>query len=108
MRSRLRVLALLAGILVVAVGAVGCSSSAAQTSGGGGPTRGPVTGTVVVKSGGKVVCVITLSAGRGSCKVSTKGYPAGSTPFTATYSGTKQYKPSTSKPVTVQLGKAAS
>ena len=108
MHPRLRALVLLAGILAVAVGAVGCSSSGARTSGSDGPTRGPVTGTVVVKSGGKVVCVITLSAGRGSCKVSTKAYPAGSTPFTATYSGTKQYKPSTSKPVTVQLNKAAS
>jgi hypothetical protein len=49
---------------------------------------------VVVKRGNKVVCVIKLNAGRGSCTVSTKNYPPGTATFTGTYSGGSGFKPS--------------
>ncbi|HEX6453616.1 MAG TPA: Ig-like domain-containing protein [Trebonia sp.] len=108
MRSRLRVLALLAGILAVVLGGAGCSSGSARLSGSDGAARPPVTGTVVVKSGDKVVCVMKVSNGKGTCKVDTKAYPPGALPLTASYSGTKQYKKSTSKTLNLRLSKPAS
>jgi hypothetical protein len=101
MRSRLRVLVLLAGVLAVAGGSAGCSSS-----GGGGAARAPVTGTVVVKSGGKVVCVMKVSNGAGTCRVDTKRFRPGTVPLTATYGGDKHYKKSTSKPISLRLSRS--
>jgi hypothetical protein len=67
---RVRLLALCVVLLGAALGAAGCSSSGAS-SGSKAPV-GKLGGTVTVKSGGKVVCVITLDQnGTGTCKVST-------------------------------------
>jgi hypothetical protein len=70
------------------LGAAGCSSS-----GGSKATVGPPTGTVTVRSGNKVVCVITLDKnGTGTCKVSTAGYAAGKVTYTGTYNGSTGFK----------------
>jgi len=100
MRPRPAVLG--AALLILALGAAGCSSSVSsgtspvnQPSGGAAGASGrTATGTVVVKRGNKVVCVIKLTAGRGSCKVSTKNYPPGTVTFTGTYNGGTGFKPS--------------
>ncbi|HEY5396817.1 MAG TPA: Ig-like domain-containing protein [Trebonia sp.] len=113
-RYLVRCLALAAVALVGA----GCSSSAlptpssAGTPGSAGPQGAgaagarTATGTVTVRSGGKVVCVMTLVDGKGSCKVSTKDYKPGSVSFTGAYSGGDGLKAATSKPVSVQILKA--
>lgn len=107
MRSRLRALALLAGVLAVVLGGVGCSSGGTQSAANDTRPRPPVTGTVVVKSGGKVVCVMRVANGKGTCTVSTKKYRPGSLPLTASYGGSKQYGKSTSKPLNLRLSKSA-
>src|ERR1700722_5047243 len=90
---RVRALALCVVLIGVALGAVGCSSSGASPS-GGKPHVGPPTGTVTVRSGNKVVCVITLDqSGKGTCKVSTAGYAPGKVTYTGTYNGGTGYKP---------------
>ena len=38
--------------------------------------------------------MIKLTAGRGSCKVSTRNYPPGTVTFTGTYNGGTGFKPS--------------
>jgi hypothetical protein len=96
---RPRTVVLGAALLILALGAAGCSSSASSGASpvnhpAGGAGGRPATGTVVVKKGNKVVCVITLNAGRGSCKVSTKDYPPGTVTFTGTYSGGAGFTPS--------------
>lgn len=96
---RPRLVALGAALLILALGAAGCTSSASQgTSPVNQSTAGasgrPATGTVVVKRGNKVVCVIKLKAGRGSCNVSTRDYAAGTVTFTGTYTGGPGFKPS--------------
>ena len=87
-----------------ALGAVGCSSSgtpsAGATSGASAPgaassgkaPAGQPTGTVTVRSGGKVVCVIALDKnGTGTCKV-TAGSAPGKVTYTGTYSGGSGFK----------------
>jgi len=88
-----------AALLMLALGAAGCTSSgspgtSAANHATGGTSGRPATGTVVVKRGNKVVCVIKLNAGRGSCTVSTKNYPPGTVTFTGTYSGGSGFKTS--------------
>jgi hypothetical protein len=88
-----------AALFMLALGAAGCTSSASPgTSPVNHPAAGasgrPATGTVVVKRGNKVVCVIKLKAGRGSCSVSTRDYAAGTVTFTGTYSGGSGFLPS--------------
>jgi hypothetical protein len=74
-------------------------------AGTGGRTA---TGTVTVKdAGGKVVCVITLKGGKGSCKVSTLNYAPGTVKFSASYNGGARFKPSRSSTVSLKLLKAA-
>ena len=97
MRPRLIVLG--AALLMLALGAVGCTSSASPGTSPvnhstGGASRSPATGTVVVKRGNKVVCVIKLKAGKGSCTVSTKNYPPGTVTFTGSYTGGGGFRPS--------------
>ena len=96
---RPRTVVLGAALLILALGAAGCTSSVSSGASpvnhpAGGAGGRPATGTVVVKKGNKVVCVITLNAGRGSCKVSTKDYPPGTVTFTGTYSGGSGFKTS--------------
>jgi hypothetical protein len=91
--------------VAVALTATACSAAASNSPGtnqpGGadrlpaaGADRLPATGTVTVKVGSKVVCVMTVKAGKGTCKVSTADYKPGTVRFDATYSGGAGYKPS--------------
>jgi hypothetical protein len=102
---RVRPLALCVVLLGAALGAAGCSSSgtpapgassgtpAAGASSSGKAPVGKPAGTVTVRSGGKVVCVITLDKnGTGTCKVSTANYTPGKVTFTGTYDGSSQVK----------------
>ena len=101
-------------LAALALVAAGCSSgalptpSSAGTPGSAGTqhagaTVHTATGTVTVTSHGKVVCVITLKDGTGSCKVSTKGEKPGSVSYTGSYSGGGGLNPTKSKPVSVQI-----
>jgi hypothetical protein len=83
-------MALLIGAVL---GVAGCSSS------GGKAAAGPPAGTVTVRSGTKVVCVITLKNGTGQCKVGTAGYTPGKVTYTGTFNGTVSGK--------VGIGKAS-
>jgi hypothetical protein len=78
--------ALGAALLTLALGATACSS-AATGSASTDQAAGPASGTVTVKAGGKVVCVMTIKAGKGSCKVNTAAYAAGTLKFVGTYGG---------------------
>ena len=115
---RFRRLVLSAVVLATAAGAVGCSASGSVVATG---TQAPGTsttagsqatgvagtsapGTMTVRSGGQVVCVITIKAGKGTCKVSTAQLAAGKITYTGTY-GTAGSKPVTAT-TTLQLGKA--
>jgi hypothetical protein len=90
---RVRPLVLCVVLLGAALGAAGCSSSAPGASSSGKAAVGKPTGTVTVRSGGKVVCVITLDKnGTGTCKVSTANYTPGKVTFTGTYSGSTGFK----------------
>jgi hypothetical protein len=113
---RVRPFVLCVVLVGAALGAAGCSSSgpsspgapsssAASSSGAGASSNGagasssgkaPVGkpgGTVTVRSGGKVVCVITLDKnGTGTCKVSTAGYAPGKVTYTGTYNGSTGFK----------------
>jgi hypothetical protein len=78
-------------LLAAALGAAGCSSSGAS-SGSKAPVGKP-GGTVTVRSGGKVVCVITLNKnGTGTCKVSTANHAPGKYTFTGTYKSSGGFK----------------
>jgi hypothetical protein len=82
------------------------SSTAAPGSTVAGSGHLPANGTVTVKSGGKVVCVMTIKNGKGTCKVSTKDYKPGSTvTYTGFYSGGGGLRKSESQPLQVQLVK---
>jgi hypothetical protein len=51
---------------------------------------------VTIRSGGKVVCVITLDKnGTGKCTVGTAGYTPGKVTFTGTYPGSARFKAGT-------------
>ena len=102
---RVRPLVLCVVLLGAALGTAGCSSSGTPSAGAvsgtsapGGSSSGkaPVGkpgGTVTVKSGGKVVCVITLDKnGTGTCKVSTAGYAPGKVTYAGTYNGGSGFK----------------
>jgi Bacterial Ig-like domain (group 3) len=111
-------------LAAVALVAMGCSSSAfpAPSPAGtrpAGSVQGPqpvgsagaaarltATGTVTVRSGGKVICVMTIKNGKGTCTVSAKNYKPGTVSFTGAYSGGNGMKASTSKPLSVRLQKA--
>ena len=101
---RVRSLVLCVVLLGAALGAAGCSSSGAS-SGSKAPVGKP-GGTVTVKSGGKVVCVITLDKnGTGTCKVSTAAYLPGKVTYTGTYNGGSGFKPGTGSTTVTLLPK---
>src|ERR1700757_948692 len=102
-RSLILCVALLFGAIL---GAAGCSSSAKAPA--ASSTAKP-TGTVTVRSGGKVVCVITLDqSGTGTCKVSTADYAPGKVTFTGTYNGGSRFKTANgSTTLTLQPAKQA-
>ena len=47
-----------------------------------------------MKRGNKVICVIKLKAGKGSCTVNTRNYPPGTVTFTGSYTGGGGFRPS--------------
>ena len=101
---RVRSLVLCVVLLAAALGAAGCSPSGAS-SGGKAPVGKP-GGTVTVKSGGKVVCVITLDkTGTGTCKVSTADYKPGKVTYTGTYNGGSGFKQGTGSTTVTLLPK---
>lgn len=88
---RLRPIVSCVVLLGAALGIAGCSSSG--TPAPGASSGGKPTGTVTVRSGGKVVCVITLDKnGTGTCKVNTANYRPGKVTFTGTYNGSGNFK----------------
>jgi hypothetical protein len=107
---RIRPLVFCVVLLGAALGTAGCSSSGtsapavssnAPGSSSGGPGAsssgkapiGKPGGTVTVRSGNKVVCLIELDEnGTGTCKVSTANYPPGKVTFTGTYNGGGTFK----------------
>jgi hypothetical protein len=65
---------------------------------------GLLAGTVTVRSGSKVVCVITLSNnGTGTCKVGTAGYIPGKVTYTGTYNGGTGYMPGVKSSTTLTI-----
>jgi hypothetical protein len=106
-RHLIRVLggiALAGGCLALAA----CSSSG--SSGAGGATGNaavgvPVkNGTVTVKEGNKVVCVMTVVNGKGTCRVNSSTLPLGANGMTGYYSGAG-YAPARSNQVYVEVVK---
>ncbi|MGO9965179.1 MAG: Ig-like domain-containing protein, partial [Acidimicrobiales bacterium] len=60
------------------------------------------TGTVTIKAPTGTLCVITLSSGKGSCRLSPKKLDARTYSLVATYGGSTNFKGSTSvKTITV-------
>jgi hypothetical protein len=90
-------------VLAMALAAAGCTPAGTHAGAG---DRTP-TGTVTVRASGKVVCVITLKGGSGSCKVNTSAYPSGTVKFSGLYNGGTGSKPSRSDTVSLELEKAA-
>jgi hypothetical protein len=101
---RFRPLVLGTVLLAMGLAAAGCTSAGTHaTAGADGRTP---TGTVTVRASGKVVCVITLKGGNGSCKVNTGAYPPGTVKFSGSYGGGAGSKPSRSDTVSLTLSKA--
>jgi hypothetical protein len=72
--------------VALSLGLTACSAAAGGASTSQAAAGHPA-GTVTVKAGNKVVCVITLKGSTGTCKVNTAAYPPGTLKFTGTYSG---------------------
>ncbi|MHB1777924.1 MAG: Ig-like domain repeat protein, partial [Acidimicrobiales bacterium] len=64
---------------------------------------GTPTGSVVVKSGTKRLCTVTLSGGSGTCSPFAKALPAGADPVVARYTGSTDFRPSTSASATLTV-----
>jgi len=70
-----------------------------------GPTP---TGTVTVKESTTTVCVITLSAGKGSCTLAATQLSGGSYPIVASYNGSGDFESSASAAATLTVAKTTS
>jgi hypothetical protein len=64
-------------------------------------------GTVTVRSSGKVICVMTVANGKGTCKVPAGKFKVGSSKLTGTYNGSGG-KATNSKPVYLNVTEAVS
>jgi hypothetical protein len=72
---------------------------------GAGHAGGPVTGgTVTVKQGNKVICVMKVVNGTGTCQVPAKKIGTGTSQLVGVYKGTG-YRSSQSRPVSVTVTK---
>jgi hypothetical protein len=67
------------------------------------PGTGVPTGYVVVESGTKILCVIHLHRGKGSCSPAAWALARGSYKIVAHYSGDTNFKPSTSNTETLTV-----
>ena len=74
----------------------------------GAPGTGVPTGYVVVESGTKILCVIHLHRGKGSCSPAAWALARGSYKIVARYSGDRNFKPSTSNTETLTVLRHAS
>jgi hypothetical protein len=54
-------------------------------------SAGPPEGTVTVTSGAATICTTTLAAGRGSCALPARRFPAGPVKVTASYNGSSVF-----------------
>ena len=63
-------------------------------------------GTVTIKASATTLCVIKLKSGKGSCMLSPKRLKAGTYHLVATYSGSANYKGSTSAKETLTVAKS--
>jgi len=100
----------------IALAGASLALAACTSSGSTGPSSGVVTvpgqsgggtpvkdGTVTVRgANGKVVCVMTIANGKGTCKVPAKNLAAGSNKLTGTYDGSGN-KTAKSQPVYVTV-----
>ena len=66
------------------------------------------TGTVTVKESTTTLCVITLSASKGSCTLSARKLQVGTYSLVATYGGSADFSGSTSAKETLTIAKATS
>jgi hypothetical protein len=100
---RIRHFALCAVLTVATLASAGCSSGGSHAP---AATTGQFpTGTVTVTSGGKVICVMKVKNGKGTCVMHTNGYAPGSVNLNASYSGGAGYKPGQGS-TTLKLTKA--
>ena len=98
---RVRALALCLVLTGAALGVAGCSSSGTPA---GKPAVKSLAGSVTVRSGNKVVCVIQLNEkGTGTCKVDTTGYAPGKVTYTGTYDGGTGYMPGAKASTTLTI-----
>ena len=89
--------------------AAACLALAACSSGSGGPKADAIpvkTGTVTIKEGNKVLCVMTVANGKGTCAVPASSIGVGTKAIVGDYSG-KGYSPAQSGPVSVTVVKAS-
>jgi hypothetical protein len=63
------------------------------------------TGRVTISESGTALCVITLSSGKGSCRLSAKRLKAGAYRLVATYGGSKDFDRSASAKETLTVVK---
>ena len=81
---------------------VGGSSVGGSAAGAGGvPVK---SGTVTIKEGNKILCVMTVANGKGTCKVPASTMGVGTKTIVGYYSGAG-YKPGQSRPVDVTVVK---
>jgi hypothetical protein len=92
-----------------------CTSSGSPSAGAAAqPNSSPAkvdrvpvkSGTVTVKEGNKVICVMTVVNGKGTCKVAASSIGVGTKSLVGNYSGSG-YKPATSVPLSVSVVKSA-
>jgi hypothetical protein len=95
-----------AAFLTLALDVTACSASASSSS-PDAAARAPATGTVTVKAGNKVVCVMTVKAGQGTCQVNTATYAPGTLKFVASYGGSAGGRPSRAS-ASLRLNRATS
>jgi hypothetical protein len=69
----------------------------------GAPRTGGPTGYVGVKSGTRLLCVIYIFRGKGSCSPAAWALAPGSYKIVAIYGGHPNFKPSTSSPKTLTV-----
>ena len=101
-------------IAAACLGLAACTSGSPTISASGGGTGGqqpaarqgtPASGgTVTVKQGNKVICIMTVANGKGTCKVPAKNFGVGTSQIYASYSGGG--KTSKSKPVPMTVTRA--
>jgi hypothetical protein len=92
---RIRSVALCAVLVVMTLGSAGCSGGSGGSGTSGGSNVPGATGTVTVKDGNKVICVMTIKNGKGTCTMNTKGYAPGPVNLNAAYSGDSRHQPAT-------------